>query len=84
MASLHVCCGLPLVRDKPLGTPAFVKLAYCTELLLWNGILHRAKLLPEPMTSFSIVPSTNFLRHLEKRFLANIFLYFYYDMSLNR
>ena len=83
MASLQVCCGLPLVRDKPLGAAAFVKLAYCTELVSWDGKLHRAKLLPEPMTSFSIVPFTNFLRHLGKRFLANIFLYFYYDMSLN-
>ena len=57
MASLEVCCGLPLVRDKPLGAPA-------TELVLWDGKVHCAKLLPEPMTSFSIVPFTNFLRHL--------------------
>ena len=83
MASLEVCCGLPLVRDKPLGAPAFVKLAYCIELVLWNRKLHSAKLLPEPMTSFSIVPFLNFLWHLGKRFWANIFLYFYYDMSLN-
>ena len=54
MASLEVCCGLPLVRDKPLGAPAFVKLAYCTELVLWDGKLYYAKLLPEPMKSFPL------------------------------
>ena len=28
MALLAVCSGPSLVRDKPLGTPAFVRLAY--------------------------------------------------------
>ena len=28
MASLAVCPGLPLVRDRPLGVPPFVKFAY--------------------------------------------------------
>ena len=29
MASLAVCSGLLLFSDKPLGLPAFVRLAYC-------------------------------------------------------
>ena len=29
MASLAVCSGLQLVRDEPLGAPAFVRFAYC-------------------------------------------------------
>ena len=29
IAHLVACSGTPLVRDGPLGTPAFVKLAYC-------------------------------------------------------
>ena len=29
IAPLTVCSNLPLDRDRPLGAPAFVKLAYC-------------------------------------------------------
>ena len=29
IAPLAVCSGPPLVRDKPLGAPAFVRLANC-------------------------------------------------------
>ena len=32
IAPLAMCYNPPLVRDKPLGAPAFVKLVY------WNGL----------------------------------------------
>ena len=35
MAPLGVCSGLPLVQDKPLGEPTFVKLTYY-ELTHWT------------------------------------------------
>ena len=43
MASLQVCCGLPLVRDKQLGAPAFVKLGYYTEFSFvgWEVTSHQ-------------------------------------------
>ena len=51
MAPLAVSSGPPVVRDKPLGAPAFVGLVYCKLKDHWVVIFVRQKSLHDGMMS---------------------------------
>ena len=38
VAALEMCHNEPLVRDKPLGAPAYVKLVYCYHAIQRLGV----------------------------------------------